>query len=253
MAEDELTYKGGFTKLIPQAGKQASHYAGMAELLVTLTRNGLDSLEAHPTPAPESFNPAPVTAPEKLDQLCNEFASQPMLLTVHALVIAASRRKDPPDIARTIFLNMWRQKPSVLLHHLDMRWALSALLTFRIFGENEVQRTTAAEMDVLFSLMKLYESERLYSGFAPDQPFRLSRRNSHELPFGVAGYSLSRGDLDRNMLGRLWVGAEEDPVLRPLACHLLNQLNREPRGIFRRLKLMRRERRARRDRREANL
>jgi hypothetical protein len=137
-----------------------------------------------------------------------------------------------------------------MLRHLETRWALSALLTFRIFGENEVQRTTAAEMDVLFSMMKLYESERVYSGFAPGQPFRLSRRKSHELPFGLAGYSLSRGDLDRNMLGRLWVNAEEDPVLRPLACHLLTQLNREPRGVFRRLKLMKRERRERRKRRE---
>ena len=60
------------------------------------------------------------------------------------------------------------------------------------------------------------------------------------LPYGLKGYSMRKGDLDRNLLGTLWAEAEEDPVLRPLACRLLNDLNRADEGLFHRLMKMRR-------------
>lgn len=247
----DMTYKGGFTRLIPhQGGKQAGHYEGMQALLSELADRGLDALQSAITQAPKQAPKAAVTAAQKLDQLSAELAGQPMLVTVHALVIAASRRQDPPALAQRLFLDMWRVKSAVLLQNLDTRWALSALITFRIFGENEVQRLTAAELDVLFSMTKLYESERLFSGVSPDQLFRRSRAIKVAMPLGLEPYSLSRGDLDRNLLGRLWLNAEQDPVLRPLACRLLNEVNREKGSVFRRLNVMKRLRREKRKQRE---
>lgn len=246
---DGMTYKGGYSKLIPQRGKQAGHYEGMDGVLDTLAAEGLDALAERITAHPGDFNPRPVTAPEKLTQLSAELAGQPMLVTLHALTIAASRRKDPPAIAQRLFLEIWRSKAAVVMPYLDTRWALSALLTFRVFGDTEIQRRTSAELDVLFSMMKLYESERLYSGFEADKPFRIRRHIKSILPMKMEPYALGGGDLDRNLLGRLWLDAEEDPVLRPLACRLLTQLNMEKRSVFRRLNVMKMLRREKREQR----
>jgi len=55
-------------------------------------------------------------------------------------------------------------------------------------------------------------------------------------------YSLGGGGLDVNMLGRLWQDAGNDPVIAPLARHLLEALIADDRTIFRRLRLMKRQR-----------
>lgn len=250
--DSELTYKGGFSKLVPGgSGKQAAAYDGMQEVLEELAAKGFEHLETAVTQAPAHVVDAPKVAAEKLDQLSAEMAGLPQIVTLHALVIAASRRQNPPAIAQRLFLEMWRSHAGVLLQYLDLRWSLSAVLTFQVFGENEAQRLAAAQINTLFSMMKLYESERLYSGVAPDQPFRIRRRIRAALPFGLSPYALQGGDLDRNLLGRLWLDAEADPVLRPLACRLLSDINRDKGGIFRRLTAMKRLRREMRQRRES--
>lgn len=249
--DTELTYKGGFSKLIPgEGGQQAAAFDGMQRLLEDLTAAGLETLASRLTNAPETVCESPKTALEKWHQLCGEMAGMPQLVTLHALVIAASRRRDPPKLAQQLFLQMWRENAAVLLPYLDLRWRLSAVLTFQIFGETEAQRLAAAQINVMFSMMKLYETERMFSGFSPEEPYRIRRKSKAALPFGMTAYSLRGGDLDRNLLGRLWLDAEADPLLRPLTCGLLSEVNRDKGGIFRRLVVMKRQRRQQREARK---
>lgn len=141
---------------------------------------------------------------------------------------------------------MWAEESAHLLDQLDPRWLVSALTTFGDHGATEVQRRVGQAMTVLFGTMKLYESERRYSGFAADRPFPLKGQDRGALPLEMDAFHLPAGGLDVNMLGRLWQDAAEDAVLRPLAHHLLDLLIHDPRTVFRRLRVMRR-RKERRD------
>ena len=234
-----LTYQGGFGGLLPGPDKRRP-YAGMAEMLEGLAARGVPALWAATTPEPPVIRPRCDTAEEKFDDLCREFAGRPLALSVHALTIAAARRNDTPEVAGRLFLSLWSETPYELLDALDMRWRLSAIQTFVDFGPTEVQRRAAARLTTFFQTVKLYEAERMYSRFAPNAIFKVLNPFRGKMPFGLAGYSLKKGDLDRNLLGTLWIEAEADPLLRPLACRLLNDLNRAEEGLFWRLMRMRR-------------
>ncbi|MBR9842241.1 MAG: hypothetical protein GYB25_03715 [Rhodobacteraceae bacterium] len=240
--QSEFTYPNGFADLANEVASRRAPYPEMEDVLRLVSAPGLAALceTLIRAPAPDETDIPHKPASAKYLELCREFDGQPEILALHALTIAASRRADPPEIARTLFLEIWRDHGRFLLDHLDRRWQLSALQTFRDFGETEIQRRSASDLTVFFALTKLYETERLFSGTKARKPFSIEDRARGGLPMELVGYSLRAGDLDRNLLGMLWQDAEEDPVLRPLACRLLTDLNRDRSSLFRRLRLMRR-------------
>ena len=240
--QSEFTYPNGFADLAEAVASRRPPYPDMAAVLQRVSAPGLAALRDRTlhAPAAPDLPAGDMTASDKYLDLCREFDGQPEILALHALTIAASRRADPPELAGTLFRQIWRDHGHLLLDHLNRRWQLSALQTFRDFGETEVQRRAASQLTVFFALTKLYETERLYSGTKARSPFPIDNRAHGGLPMKLTGYSLRGGDLDRNLLGLLWQDAEQDPLLRPLACRLLTDLNRDRASLFRRLRLMRR-------------
>lgn len=241
----EFTYPNGFADLVGYIPENRPTYQGMQAQLETLIAAGIEPLITETTLAPDpailANLPDPIRkASDKYAQLCRDFTDQPAILPLHALVVSASRNADAPAIAAQIFQSIWRDHSGFMLAQLSPRWQISALQTFRYFGENEAQRRCASELTVLFSMVKLYESERQYSGLKADQNFDIESRAKGSILFKLSPFSLRAGDLDRNLLGMLWDSAEKDPVLRPLACRLLTEVNRDGANIFRRLRLMRR-------------
>ncbi|MBO9401867.1 hypothetical protein [Shimia sp. R9_3] len=237
----ELTYPDGFASMVKRAPQQRAEYHGMQALLEEISQGGLEQLKDQTAPPTENLDIENLaSAAEKFQNIQAEFSGRSQLLALHALVIAASRRRNTPQIAQDLFQNCWQDHPRFLLEELDMRWKLSALQTFRDLGTTEAQRRCAGELIIFFNMMKLYETERLYSGASAETAFDPKIRKGKKLPLKLTPYSLVHGDLDRNLLGMLWLSAEEDPVLAPLACHLLTEINRDKRNIFRRLRLMRR-------------
>ena len=182
----------------------------------------------------------------KRHALARELAGQPELVLLHAVLIACLRKHSWPDHAPALFLRLWSEQPDWLMANLSDRWKISAAITFADHGATEAQRRLGQSLNLLFSLMKLYEAERLYSGRSPDQPFGLGRKAEASLPLGMPGFSLGSGGLDYNLLAPIWAEAQVVPVLGPLARHLLERLNGDPGTLFRRLQAMR----ARRDQRQ---
>lgn len=240
MFKGNFTYPGGFAKLVDNAPEARPQYDGMQDLLQEITAHGLNPLAQTTLPKSTASEDQPETAAEKYAQLRAQFSGHPELLALHALTIAAARRRNPPAIAQQLFLDIWQHHAPLLLANLDTRWKISALVTFRDFGTTEAQRRCASELSVFFNLTKLYESERLYSGLTPDTAFSITNRIRAHLPLRFSPYSLRGGDLDRNLLAMLWLSAEEDPILRPLACNLLTAVNKDKNTLFRRLRLMKR-------------
>lgn len=208
-------------------------------------------LKAHvvPEPGDDPLRAAPVRSSNrrKLLEIREELAGCSELCALHGLLIAHLRKSDQPAQTAPLFHRMWAEEHDHLLAQLDPRWLVSALTTFGDHGQTEVQRRVGQAMTVLFGTMKLYESERRYSGLSADRPFALTGKDRGPLPLEMDAFHLPAGGLDVNMLGRLWRDAGEDPVLQPLAHHLLDLLIHDPRTVFRRLRIMRK----RKERREA--
>ena len=119
------------------------------------------------------------------------------------------------------------------------RWLISSVITFGDHGETEAQRRIGLSLNMLFSLMKLYEFERAFSG-SP----RMRRFRRAPIPgIGACRWACRirppHGGLDVNVLAPIWKEAQKEPVVGPLACHLLHRLNADPSNLFRRIWLMR--------------
>lgn len=179
----------------------------------------------------------------KLLQLREELAGKSELAALNADLIVHLRRESFPDHAPALFRRIWREEGPALMAELPGRWLISSIITFADHGETEAQRRIGQSLNILFSLMKLYEFERLFSGTASDQPFTGTPPKGSPLPMGMQRFGLAGGGLDRNLLAPIWQEALQEPIAGPLACHLLDRLNADPRTIFRRIGLMRAARR----------
>ena len=182
---------------------------------------------------------------QKLRETAGEFAGQSALYHLHAMLVAHLRKRAFPDHAPALFRRLWIEQGGMLRAGLSTRWLMSAIITFGDHGATETERSLGREMGMMFSLMKLYEFERLFSGSAPDQPYRIGKRVDAPLPLEMEPFSLATGGLDINLLAPLWQRALEEPVMGPLAGHLMERLNTDPRSIFARLQAMREKKRKR--------
>ncbi|MCM2560882.1 glycosyltransferase family 2 protein [Lutimaribacter sp. EGI FJ00015] len=240
MNSDQPTYPGGFPAILTQMeGRRAPLVYGPGEALPPLDVDFAPLKSARVDGRAPEMRGSRSSYARKFRDLSEEFDSLPELLCLHGLLIANLRRRGQPDHCAALFQRLWAEEADYLLARLDARWLVSAVTTFGDHGQTETQRRVGQSLTVLFGMMKLYETERLYSGAKPDQPFALKKKSSRTLPMQMDAYAIVGGGLDVNLLGRLWQEAQDDAVIAPLAHHLLDQLIHDPGGIFRRLRIMR--------------
>lgn len=188
--------------------------------------------------------PAPPAPPlsdyaRKSHELALEFAGQAQIFALHGVLISCLRRRSAPAHTAALFRRLWAEQSGVLIEGLPTRWLISAVITFGDHGATESERLLGRSCNVLFSLIKLYEFERRFSGHAPDQPFAMKGRSTAPLPLGLQPFSLKSGGLDINLLAPLWQQARDEPVLGPLVGALFERLNSDNGTVFRRLTAMR--------------
>lgn len=176
---------------------------------------------------------------KKLHQMRVELAGRPELAAVNAILIAHLRKQRFPAHAPALFRRIWAEAGPRLMPDLPGRWLISSAITFGDHGETEAQRRVGLSINVLFSLMKLYEFERLHSGLPAETPFPPRRIRHRRLPLDMPHFNLASGGLDINLLAQIWGEARAVPVVGPLACHLLQRLNEDPGSLFRRIGMMR--------------
>jgi hypothetical protein len=175
----------------------------------------------------------------KLLQLRQELAGKSELAALNADLIVHLRRATYPEFAPLLFRRIWQEEGQALIAELPGRWLISSVITFADHGATEAQRRIGLALNMLFSLMKLYEFERAFSGVAGDRPFEKAPPAGLDLPLGMQKFGLRQGGLDVNLLAPIWQEAQGEPVVGPLACHLLQELNADPSNLFRRIHLMR--------------
>ncbi|MFD1343802.1 glycosyltransferase family 2 protein [Litorisediminicola beolgyonensis] len=253
MSETRPTYPGGISAVLAQMeGRRDPITYGPGEALAPLDTD-LAALRgcivSEPADDPDEAPPFRSAYHRKRFELRREFTGGAELGFLHGLVVAHLRKRSFPDHAPALFQRLWAEEADTLLEGLDSRWLVSAITTFGDHGMTPVQRSVGLALSTLFGTMKLYETERLFSGRPPEKVFPLDNKTRGQLALEMDPYSLVGGGLDVNMLGRLWQEAEGDSVVAPLAHRLLDLLIHDPRTVFRRLAVMktRRERRAKQE------
>lgn len=232
-AKDDL-YPGSFRALVERFERKQRAMKGASDILPPLDAD-LSALWHQTVPAPAvSFQSARKdTAARKMLELQEQFEGQPEIFLLHAMLISILRRRDPPPQALPLFFRIWQEEGTELANALPVRWLISSATTFAEIGQNSAQRACGMGLSVLFDMMKLHDSERRLSGQQPDAPFtkrRAAKRSS--LPFNLTGYSFKNGDLDMNLLARLWVFGESDATIRPLAQRMLSLVMQDRKSIF---------------------
>lgn len=172
-------------------------------------------------------------------EIAKELHGQNALLHLNGLLISHLRKRSQPAHTADLFVRLWAEQSDLLIREMDLRWKVSSLTTFGDHGKTPAQRSAGLGLSTLFGAMKLYESERLFSGRDADRPFTLDGRATGPLPLQMNAFSLADGGLDVNMIGRLWEEADADPVIRPLAHDMLQKLIDDPRTVFRRMQRLR--------------
>ena len=240
MTNSDETFPGGIRALLPQYQKRRSLLTHDVGEDLAPPDVDFETLAAQPLPA--QVNPRPEglsRVAKKRHMLLGELAGHTELALLHGLLISHLRKHTYPDHAPALFRRLWSEKEDWLLDNLPTRWLISAIITFADHGLEEADRKLAQSVNILFSLMKIYESERAFSGLPPQEPFRVQDRNKSPLPMGMQDFSVLNGDLEAHLLAPLWRDAKHAPATGRLARHLLTVLNHDDGTVFRRFAHMR--------------
>jgi hypothetical protein len=237
----KTTYPGGFPAILAQMeGRRDPFTYHEGEALAPLETDFAALKQQYMLAEAPEMGDSRSGYARKYRALAEEFAGRSALLHLHGLLIAHLRRRAQPSHTAALFQRLWAEEADYLMDHLDARWLVSAATTFGDHGANEVQRSVGHALSVLFGMMKLYETERLFAAVTPDQPHPWRKRSSPTLAMEMDAFAVGgAGGLDVNMLGRLWQQGSEDPVIAPLVQRLLTLLVDDDKTVFRRLHIMR--------------
>ena len=237
MADRDTTFEGGIGALMPQYQKRRALLTGEDLPPIDVDFGALKSV-----PLPPQENPRPdglSRTQKKRHMLLGELQGHSELALLHGLLIAHLRKHTYPEGAPALFRRLWAEEENWLLETLPTRWLISAVITFAEHGETEADRNLAARMNMFFSLMKIYEAERCFSGLPPQKAFKIKDRNKSALPMGMKDFSVLAGDLEAHLLAPLWRDAGHAPAIGNLVRHLLDLLNGDDGTVFRRFARMR--------------
>jgi hypothetical protein len=227
-------YPGGFAGLLKRQEKRQRRFDGIETVLppVDVALGPLFEAPVATPPGPPESAPR-YSALRKWLELQGYFEGQPQALHLHAMLIAISRRDDPPALALDLFFRLWTEEGARLVALLTPRWLISSATTFSDHGRTGDQRALGMGLSVLFDMIKLHDSERRISGKPGRTPFRGTKDGkTFPLAFDLTPYAYRGGDLDKILLARLWQLAERDAVIRPLGFAMLRLVMTEPRSIF---------------------
>ncbi|MBO9477794.1 hypothetical protein J7382_09630 [Shimia sp. R11_0] len=241
MTETSLTYPGGFAYMMERyEGRRDPFDFGPEDLPAVDVNLGVLREAIVPERAAQKGPADPNTSwARKRRQIAEEFVGLSELAFLNAQLISNLRKRAYPAQAPALFRRIWAEEADHLLDTLNLRWLVSSVQTFADHGETAAQREAGQGLRMLFGMMKLYEFERSFGGLDPSKEHGFGKRVKTRLPLDMEPFSLLHGGLDINVIAPVWELSQKDPVIAPLAEHLLQALIAERGGVFRRLAQMR--------------
>lgn len=238
MEIDNQIYPGGYYSLLRAFEKRQHSFINAVDVLpaadADLTPYFNRRVKEGPSRAPSQTRVTDIH--DRLEEFRPHFSGQVEAQMLNAVLIAVLRRDTPPQTAFTLYDRLWSEHGTVLVQDMSVRWMISSATTFGDHGTSPVQRACGMGLSVLFDMIKLHESERSYSGMSGRKLFKSAgTQKPRSLAFGLTRYSFKGGDLDKNMLARLWKMGESDATIRPLAQAMLRLIMTDTRTVFARV------------------
>lgn len=187
---------------------------------------------------PPNFTNFSARARNLARQMAAEDPATTELEFLHAQLVMVLRRAAVPETARRLYFRIWDEHGERLARDMPTRWRVSAAQCFADHGRTEAERSLGAQMALMFGLVKLYETERRFSGLAAWELFPNRRPHRGPLMMGLSAYDLRGGDLPRNLLARIWRQSHDAGPMGQLAEALISDFETSNRGILIRLRKM---------------
>lgn len=165
---------------------------------------------------------------EHFRSLLPEFAGQSYLAFLMGCTIVVIRRAKDPALKEQALALFWRivaHDPARLYGELNLRWLTSVADTLADHGQTPAAQALGLTGSVLANTIKLAESERKM--FHPARPWPPARRvlGGGQLFDGVIAFGIEKGDMVRNMYGRVDELAGLDPLAGPLAQEIARRVS----------------------------
>ncbi len=230
-------YPGGLARLVQRFEKKQTPMAQPLDYLPPVDCDLAAVRSTALTPGMYRPDTLPKTTLERVYlEITAEFEGQSAFLYLHAMLIAILRRRPIAEGAERFYFRLWEEQGDWLAQHLTTRWRISAATTFGELGRTAHQRAVGTGLSVMFDMIKLYESERALNGRQPTQlGKRVPADTRPDLPLGLGPYMTRRGDLDRNLLGRLLQQANQDRLIYPLAKVMIGDIMGDSGTVFARM------------------
>ncbi|WP_239287944.1 hypothetical protein [Candidatus Nitrotoga sp. 1052] len=152
---------------------------------------------------------------EFLAALAEEFNGRSRLEFFHTVLIVLIRRRIMLQAAKDMFFDLWENETDFLCKHLSLRWLVSACDTICDHPRSPAEATTAIAASMLINTFKLYETERLtFESLNISERRMAALQGTREDLFdGLTTFKIGRGDMIRNLAGRLKRTRDADAAL----------------------------------------
>jgi len=167
-----------------------------------------------------------------LSKLEQEFCGDPLLHYHHAALSVLIRRDIQRDLALQQVEAMWRAEPECLLQ-LSLRWLISACDTLMEHAPDIADRTAGAMGSFLGNTVKLYETERHFTGKA--RPLDAEAAAAPVPLFdGLTSFSVGHGDMIFNQRQRFEQLARDGSFAHRIVMEIIARLDGND-TVFKRL------------------
>lgn len=171
-----------------------------------------------------------------LSALKLEFAGQPRLCFELISLIVRIRRQNGRCEEWEVFRSLLQCELDYFCEHLDSRWLVAVADTLADLGE-ESERAAAMLSSLLINVLKLAETERMFSVNPEPDPVKFQKFIGDQMPVplwdGVSSYWVDRGDMPRNLLHRCRSVLEGTPIPGKIFETLIRRLELHPNPLTR--------------------
>lgn len=141
----------------------------------------------------------------QVQRLMHEFQGRTQLEFMHAILIVLIRRRICLRAARDSFFDLWDKVKGFLCDRLTLRWLISACDTICDHPRTTAEATTAITTSALINTANLYETERRMTDILAISEHSLNALQAMraDLFDGLTTFKVGKGDMIRNLVGRL--------------------------------------------------
>lgn len=166
---------------------------------------------------------------DHLDNLKHQFIGQSELCFYHANLIVLLRRGYKIDDTFAEFERLWNTETNYLLHHLSLRWLVSACDTFIDHAHDTTRAAILMNVPTLINTLRVYETnEFLQYNFnsAPLVNDSVAALYNGDLPLynGLTHFRIGSDDTLKNMRNRYESFYDSDKLAASILLHVFDTL-----------------------------